>query len=295
MNVQTKTEDIEMFITVVDSGSFSAAASLLNQHVAKVSRGVSRLEKTVQCTLLNRTTRRLALTQEGRIFIKYAREGLNRLQQGEEAIKLLKHAPSGQLRIDAASPFVLHQLTPLIGEFRQFYPHINLDVTSHDNIIDLLEHKTDIAIRIGDLKDSNLHARKLGTSTLHLVASPTYLNTNPRITDCTDLLNHKLIGFSDASSLNNWPVNPPVKLNFSITASSGETIRHLCLAHQGVALLSHFMIADDLKAGRLVKILPSVISTPNNREAIQAVYYKNSAISSRILAFLDFIQPKLTL
>lgn len=290
-----KTEDIEIFLTVVDTGSFTGAANLLNQQVAKVSRAVSRLEDTLQCTLLNRTTRRLELTEEGHVFIRYARESLNTLYTGEEAIKLLKQAPSGHLRIDAASPFVLHQLTPLVGEFVQQYPHITLDLTSHDNIIDLLEHKTDLAIRIGDLKDSNLHARLLGKSQLRLVVSPEYLYQHNEVAHINDLSTHKLIGFNDASKLNSWPLKTPVKLNFHMTGSSGETLRQLCLNHQGIALLSHFMIGDDLKSGRLVEVLPEAIVTPNNREAIQAVYYKNSAVSSRILAFLDFIQPRLTL
>ena len=290
-----KTEDIEIFLTVVDTGSFTGAANLLNQQVAKVSRAVSRLEDTLQCTLLNRTTRRLELTEEGHVFIRYARESLNTLYTGEEAIKLLKQAPSGHLRIDAASPFVLHQLTPLVGEFVAQYPHITLDLTSHDNIIDLLEHKTDLAIRIGDLKDSNLHARLLGKSQLRLVVSPEYLYQHNEVAHINDLSTHKLIGFNDASKLNSWPLKTPVKLNFHMTGSSGETLRQLCLNHQGIALLSHFMIGDDLKSGRLVEVLPEAIVTPNNRESIQAVYYKNSAVSSRILAFLDFIQPRLTL
>ncbi|ENO00298.1 MULTISPECIES: LysR family transcriptional regulator [Pseudoalteromonas] len=295
MAQHAKTEDLEMFLTVVDSGSFSAAANLLDQQVAKVSRAVSRLENTLQCTLLNRTTRRLELTEEGHTFIKYARDGLNTLQTGEEAIKLLKQAPSGKLRIDAASPFVLHQLVPLIAEFNTQYPHITLDITSHDSIIDLLEHKTDLAIRIGELKDSNLHAKKLGVSKLHLVASPSYLKNTPTISHTSDLTQHKLIGFTDSPKLNNWPLKSPTALNFGLTASSGETVRQLCLANQGVALLSHFMIGDDLKSGKLIEILPGGISTPNNREIVQAVYYKNSAVSSRIMAFLDFIKPLLKL
>ena len=168
-------------------------------------------------------------------------------------------------------------------------------MTSHDNIIDLLEHKTDLAIRIGDLKDSNLHARLLGKSQLRLVVSPEYLYQHNEVAHIDDLSTHKLIGFNDASKLNNWPLKTPVKLNFHMTGSSGETLRQLCLNHQGIALLSHFMIGDDLKSGRLVEVLPEAIVRPNNREAIQAVYYKNSAVSSRILAFLDFIQPRLTL
>lgn len=295
MTGHARTEDIEIFLTVVDTGSFTGAANLLNQQVAKVSRAVSRIEGTLQCTLLNRTTRRLELTEEGLVFIRYARESLNTLHTGEEAIKLLKQAPSGHLRIDAASPFVLHQLTPLVGEFVQQYPHITLDLTSHDNIIDLLEYKTDLAIRIGDLKDSNLHARMLGRSKLRLVASPEYLYRHNQVTDVADLIHHKLISFNDASKLASWPLTSSVDLSFHMTASSGETLRQLCLAHQGIALLSHFMIGKDIESGRLVEVLPEAVDRPNNRESIQAVYYRNSAVSSRILAFLDFIQPRLTL
>jgi len=295
MPVSAKTEDLEAFLTVVDTGSFSHAASLLNQQVAKVSRAVSRLETSLEVTLLNRTTRRLELTEEGELFLRYAREGLNTLERGEEAIRLLKRAPSGKLRVDAASPFVLHQLTPLVGAFSSAYPDIELDITSHDSIIDLLEHKTDIAIRIGDLNDSNLHARRLGTSKLHLVASPEYLKANPAIGNSSTLNQHKLIGFSDAPALNKWPLNQEMALKFTLRASSGETIRHLCLAGQGIALLSNFMVHHDIKNGALVPVFQQDIVSPNRRESVQAVYYRNSAVSSRISAFLDFIQPRLTL
>lgn len=295
MPVSAKTEDLEAFLTVVDTGSFSHAASLLNQQVAKVSRAVSRLETSLEVTLLNRTTRRLELTEEGELFLRYAREGLNTLERGEEAIRLLKRAPSGKLRVDAASPFVLHQLTPLVGAFSSAYPDIELDITSHDSIIDLLEHKTDIAIRIGDLNDSNLHARRLGTSKLHLVASPEYLKANPAIGNSSTLSQHKLIGFSDAPALNKWPLNQEMALKFTLRASSGETIRHLCLAGQGIALLSNFMVHHDIKNGALITVFQQDIVSPNRRESVQAVYYRNSAVSSRISAFLDFIQPRLNL
>ena len=221
MPVKAKTEDLEAFLTVVDTGSFSSAANLLNQQVAKVSRAVTRLESTLEATLLNRTTRRLELTEEGEMFLRYARDGLNKLEKGEEALRLLKRTPSGKLRVDAASPFVLHQLAPLVKAFSETYPDIALDITSHDSIIDLLEHKTDIAIRIGDLSDSNLHARKLGKSKLHIVASPDYLKARPAVGDVSNLAQHKLIGFSDSPKLNRWPLKQDVELRYDLHASSG--------------------------------------------------------------------------
>lgn len=295
MSVSAKTEDLEAFITVVDSGSFSTAANLLNLQVAKVSRAVTRLERTLDVTLLNRTTRRLELTEEGALFLRHARDGLNVLAKGEEALRLLKRSPSGKLRVDAASPFVLHQIAPLINEFSELYPDIQLELTSHDSIIDLLEHKTDIAIRIGELSDSNLHARSLGKSKLHIVASPKYLASVALEDEQIAAQNHRLIGFSDAPHLNNWPLKKPQKLDFAISASSGETVRQLCIAGQGLALLSHFMIKDDLAAGRLVSVFHDHIVSPNKRESVQAVYYRNSAVSLRISVFLDFISARLSL
>lgn len=208
---------------------------------------------------------------------------------------MLRFSPAGKLRVDAASPFVFHQLTPILKGFNEAFPDITLEITSHDSIIDLLEHKTDIAIRIGDLADSNLHARLLGRSKLHLVASPDYiskfLGSEPLIT----LSNHNLIGFTDAPHLNVWPLQNPQQLKFSISASSGETVRQLCIAGHGIALLSNFMVRQDIKAGRLVEVFTEQIISPNRREAVQAVYYQNSGVSSRISAFLDYIAPRLTL
>ena len=295
MTLKAKTEDLEAFVAVVDAGSFSAAANLGDGQVARVSRAISRLEKTLSVTLFNRTTLRIELTEEGQLFLSFVREGINTLEKGEEALRLLHRAPSGKLRIDAASPFVLHQLAPLLKGFSQEYPAIRLEITSNEGIIDLLEHKTDIAIRIGELPDSNLHARKLGSSPLHIVASPGDLAEAGIPMDVLALAKHQLIGFTDAPHLNVWPLKEPQLLTFAISASSGETLRRLCLAGHGIALLSQFMIYKDLAAGRLVKLLDGQVLSPNRREVIQAVYYQNSAVSSRIQAFLDYISPRLVL
>ncbi|MEQ2353827.1 LysR substrate-binding domain-containing protein [Pseudoalteromonas piscicida] len=295
MTVSSKTEDLEAFICVVDTGSFSAAANLMDEQVAKVSRAVTRLEKSLCVTLFNRTTRRIELTEEGELFLRHARQALNTIEQGEEALRLLRFSPAGKLRVDAASPFVFHQLTPILKGFNEAFPDITLEITSHDSIIDLLEHKTDIAIRIGDLADSNLHARLLGRSKLHLVASPDYLSKFVGNEPLIDLPYHNLIGFTDAPHLNVWPLQSPQQLKFSISASSGETVRQLCIAGHGIALLSNFMVRQDITAGRLVEVFTEQIISPNRREAVQAVYYQNSGVSSRISAFLDYIAPRLTL
>ncbi|WP_269802663.1 LysR family transcriptional regulator [Marinobacter sp. G11] len=295
MAIISRTEDLEILLTVIDSGSFSAAARNLDIQVAKVSRAVSRLETELDCTLLNRTTRKLELTEEGRQFAERVRNGLDHLAEAEESLRALRGTPTGRLRVDAATPFILHQLVPLVPGFRERYPQIELELVASENIIDLIERRTDLAIRIGALQDSNLHARFLGRSPLHIVASPDYLARQGTPKDPDALHRHQIIGFADAAHLNRWPLRESGVVSPCLTSSSGETVRQLCLAGQGLALLSEFMICEDLTHGRLVKVLDEHIVTPNNRELVHAVYYRNTALSSRITAFIEHIAPQLKL
>ncbi len=295
MAIVSRTEDLEILLAVIDSGGFSAAARMLDIQVARVSRAVSRLEKELDCTLLNRTTRKLELTEEGRQFTEQVRQGLDRLAEAEENIRTLRGIPAGRLRVDAVTPFILHQLVPLVQGFRERYSQIELELVASENIIDLIERRTDLAIRIGILQDSSLHARFLGRSPLHVVASPDYLERHGAPSTPEALGRHQIIGFVDAPHLNRWPLSPPVTVTPDISSSGGETIRQLCLAGQGLALLSDFMIHDDLAHGRLVKILDHHMVTPNSREPVHAVYYRNTALSNRIAAFLDYIAPRLRL
>lgn len=297
--MQSRTEDLQLLVAVVDSGGFSAAARLMGVPVARVSRAVQRLEQQLDTPLLNRTTRSVTLTSEGRTFIERVRAGLRTLEEAEEAMRLSRERPSGRLRVDAATPFVLHQLVPLVAAFREHYPGIELELSASEDIIDLLKQRTDVAIRIGGLEDSTLHARPLGRSPLQLVASPHYLERHGVPASPAALRDHQLLGFLNADNLNRWPLEglPQGGANIrpQLSTSSGEVMRELCLAGQGIACLSRFMIQDDLVTGRLVNLMADRIISPNPRETVQAVYYRNTALSGRIGAFLDFIAPRLRL
>ncbi|WP_286238567.1 LysR substrate-binding domain-containing protein [Neptuniibacter halophilus] len=236
-----------------------------------------------------------SITEEGRLFSEQARLGLHQLASAEENIRTLKAAPSGRLRVDAATPFILHQLVPLVAGFRQLYPQIELELVASENIIDLIQRKTDLAIRIGPLQDSNLHARFLGRSPLHIVASADYLEQHGTPGEPDDLSDHQIIGFADAPHLNRWPLSSQMSLHPRLSSSSGETVRQLCIAGEGLALLSRFMIDEDLRNGRLINVMDAHVVSPNNRELVHAVYYRNTSLSSRISAFLDYIGPRLKL
>ncbi|GHA50076.1 LysR substrate-binding domain-containing protein [Photobacterium aphoticum] len=291
----TRSDDLEMLLAVVDSGGFSAAAELLDVQVARVSRAVSKVEKQLGVSILNRTTRRIELTDEGRQFIESVREGLQHIQRAEEDIIARGELPKGRLRVDAASPFVFHQLIPLVKAFKQAYPDIELELTSNEGFVDLLEKKTDLAIRIGQLSDSTLHARPLGSSLLYIVASPNYLTKRGVPEKVTDLTQHETIGFSGPKVLNHWPLKGFQALQPVLTSSNGETVRQLALAGNGIACLSGFMVKKDIEEGRLIPLFEHDKLTNTGREQVNAVYYKSSNVAKRISAFIDFIQPQLTL
>ncbi|WP_153100077.1 LysR family transcriptional regulator [Paraburkholderia hayleyella] len=295
--MKTSTDELLVLVTVIDCGSMTAAAEKLQQTVSGVSRALSRLESKLDTALVRRTTRRLHLTDEGELFLARARVILAAMEDAEASVKHHRQRPSGRLRVDAASPFMLHCVAPHMTAFSALYPEIALELTSSERIVDLLEQKIDIAIRIGALQDSTLHARALGTSKVRIVASPAYLaeQGEPRVP--ADLLAHRLIGFTAPERLNRWPLpdggQASMKINPGITASSGETLRQLALAGWGIARLADFMIAADIAAGRLVPLLDTLLL--EERQPVNAVYYQSAALAERVQCFLDFLAGRLRL
>jgi DNA-binding transcriptional LysR family regulator len=293
--VKARSDELQIFVSVIECGSISAAAEQVGQTPSAVSRTLSRLEAKLDTTLINRTTRRMDLTEEGRYFFEQAKVILAQMQELEERLSSRQQKPAGRLRINAAVPFMLHGIMPYIGEFRGLYPDIQLELNSDDVIIDLLEQSTDIAIRIGTLADSTLHARALGSTPLHILASAAYLKQHGTPTTVAELAGHTLLGFTHTDTLNHWPLRHAEGdrwlIQPGIAASSGETVRHLALEGQGICCLSNFMTHKDIDAGRLVPLLDTFNS--GYRQPIHAVYYRNSQLALRIQCFLDFIQAKL--
>jgi DNA-binding transcriptional LysR family regulator len=275
----------------VDSGSITAAADVLGQTVSAASRTMSRLEEKLQTTLMRRTTRRLELTEEGRAYLEQARKIVAAVEESEELMSLRRNQPAGRLRVDAASPFMLHVIAPLVPGYRKRYPQVELELNSNEGNIDLLERRTDLAIRIGRLKDSSLHAVPLGHSRVRVQASPGYLDAHGTPRRVADLASHILLGFSQLEALNEWPLleadGQALHIKPHVRAFSGETLRQLALNDGGVVCLSDFMTRGDRASGALQQLL--VKQTQDVRQPINAVYYRNTAISSRIKSFIDYM------
>ncbi|WP_083615984.1 DNA-binding transcriptional regulator YafC [Pantoea sp. 1.19] len=287
--MKAHSDELRIFVAVVESGSFSRAAQRLDMANSAVSRAVKKLEARLGVTLLARTTRQLSLTQEGEHYFRRVQHLLRELAAAENDLIASRQSPSGVLRVDAATPVILHLLMPMIHGFRSRYPQIQLSLISSENLINLIERNVDVAIRAGNLNDSTLRARPLFTSYRRIVASPDYLTRwgTPQVAD--DLATHACIGFVDAPGLNRWPLmrsgGEPVTITPASSSNSGETVKQLCLTGNGIACLSDYMIDAEIADGSLValfseQILP--VKMPFN-----AVYYSDRSVSSRIRVFID--------
>lgn len=293
--MKTTLDEMCVFVAIVDTKSITAASELLGLTISATSRALGRLEDKLQTTLLRRTTRRLELTEEGAAFLRHARTILASVDEAEEQMAARRMRPAGRLRIDAATPFMLHVLVPLLDGFRVRYPDMQLELSSNEGIVDLIENRTDVAFRIGILKDSTLHARPLGVSRLRILASPAYLKRHGTPSGPSQLERHILLGFTQPETLNDWPLHDAagniVHIRPTISASSGETLRSMALAGLGIVCMSDFMTCEDRRSGRLVQLFPR--QTLDVRQSVNAVYYRNTAVAARIMCFVDYIAEAL--
>ena len=290
--------EMEVFVRAVELGGFSPAARALKMTPSAVSKLVSRMEARLGARLINRSTRKLTLTPEGELFHERALRVLADLDEAESAVAA-SQTPRGRVRINSNVPFGLHHLLPLVPRFSAAYPKVTLDIVLSDTVVDLMDARTDVAIRVGPMRASQLMARKLGQSAMAVVASPDYLARHGTPKSPRDLGAHNGIGFNFTRHCDKWPfIADGEKLSLPIhgdaTAGDGETARRLALAGQGLARLSHFHIGPDLAAGRLVAVLEAF--NPGDVEEINAVYVGHGGqLPSRVRALIDFLVAEVDL
>jgi DNA-binding transcriptional LysR family regulator len=291
--------DMEVFVRVVELGSFSGAARAFRMTPSAVSKLIGRLESRLGVRLVNRSTRKLQLTPEGTLFFERSVRILEEMDAAEREIAV-GVAPRGRLRVNVNVPFGLHYLLPLMPAFLQRYPQITLDVALTDTVVDLFESRADVAIRTGPLRESSLTARKLGESRMVVVASRAYLKRHGMPRRPADLTRHNCLGFCFARHTKGWPFLEHRKTSVMITpvgntlVSDGEAMRRLALAGHGVARLAAFHVGPDIKAGRLVPLLESF--NPGDTEAIHAVFLgQANQMAARVRAFIDFLTENVRL
>jgi DNA-binding transcriptional LysR family regulator len=283
---------MDVFVRVVDLGGFTAAAKSLRQTPSGVSKLVSRLEARLGTRLVNRTTRKLQLTEEGQAFYQRAQRILADIEEAEREAGS-GAAPRGHLTVNSNIPFGMLHVMPLLPRFLSEHPDITLDIILTDTLIDLMQERADVAIRVGPLGASRLIARKLGTSRMVVVAAPGYLARFGTPKTPADLASHRGIGWTFPRSIRGWPFRRTERIEEALPppvarASNGEAARQLALGGIGLARLALFHIGPDIDAGCLVPVLQSL--NPGDREDIHAVYVGHAGpLPARVRAFIDFL------
>lgn len=284
--------EMETFVKVVELGGFSATAKYYRKSPSAISKLITRLEARLNSRLLKRSTRGLQITEEGNIFYEQSIRVLSSLDEAEQSV-LTRQIPKGHLRVTANIAFGQFLLLPLVAEFLQAYPEITLDINLTDKVMDLLSENTDVAIRTGPLKNSTLRARKLGETQMLLVAAPQYLKKKGIPKTPRDLKSHNLLRFNFSRLQKEWLFlqqgkKITIKPQGNIEISDGQSMRYLALSGVGIARLAAYQVKDDVKAGRLVRVLDNYNSGDN--ESIYVVFLgQGSFIPARIRAFLDFM------
>ena len=283
--------EIEAFAAVVQAGSFVKAAERLGTSKAVVSRQVIELEARLATRLLNRTTRRLSLTDSGADYFERCRQILDDLAEANAAASAATTSPRGRLKINAPLSFGNLHLAPLWGEFLKLHPQVELDITLTDRVVDLVDEGFDVAVRIARVQGATLVARRLASDRMVLCASPGYLRRAPPIARLADVAAHPVMAYAWWSGGDLWTFDGPdgtesVTVHPRLRANSGDTCRAAALADQGVILQPAFLVGADLKAGRLVELLPALRGPVMD---IQAVYPSRRHVSGKVRAMVDFL------
>jgi DNA-binding transcriptional LysR family regulator len=290
--------EMAIFVQAVELGGFSAAARALRMTPSAVSKLVARLEKRLGARLIHRSTRKLLLTAEGQTFFERAQRILADLDEAERAVAV-GAIPRGLVRINCYVPFGLHRLLPLIPRFTAAHPEVRLDIVLTDRVVDLMDERADVAIRVGPMSPSQLIARKLGQTRMAVVAAPSYIARRGAPKTPYDLAAHNCVAFNFARSYDEWPfVVDGAALSLAargdVVVSDGEISRRLVLAGQGVARLSLFHIKADIDAGRLVPVLEAY--NPGDVEEVNVVYVGHGGrLPARVRALIDFLAKEVDL
>ena len=280
------------FVKVVETGSFARAAQRLDTSVSSVSRHVSDLEAHLDARLLNRTTRRLSLTESGRAFHERCVQLLADLEEAEESASAATIRPRGKLRLTSAITFGARHLAPAIADFITRYPAMQFDVELSDRAVDLVDEGFDVAVRIGSIGSQNLVGRRIGATRLVCCASPSYLARHGEPATPEDLEAHACFTYEYSSLRNVWPFQDAqgrernVRVAGPVHANSGRFLDALAVEGIGILHAPDFIVGPDVRAGKLKPILRE-FQPP--AASIYVVYPSRRHLSAKVRAFTDFL------
>jgi DNA-binding transcriptional LysR family regulator len=289
--------EMATFVRVVEAKGFSAAAPALGLTPSAVSKLVTRLETRLGVRLLQRTTRAIHLTAEGEAFFEAARRIVGEIETLESRLTENRGTPNGLLRVTTSLAFATHQLAPVVSEFLDRYPRLELELLPTDRVIDMVEEGVDIALRIGRLADTSFMARKIGEDKRLICASPAYLARHGAPRTPRDLMRHKCIVSRDRPYLNRWAFRTgdaveEIEVSGPLMVNEGEAQMQLALQGVGIVRLTRLTVAQAIREGTLVSLLET--QSADAPVPIHAVYPHRRHLAPKVPAFVDFLIEKFT-
>lgn len=279
-------EGVSEFVAVAEAGSFTRAARRLGISTAQVSRQVSALEARLSTKLFYRTTRKVSVTEVGQVYYQHCRQVLDGLEEAERAITDLQQAPRGRLRLTAPVTYGETTLAPLVNDFALRYPELQVEMQLTNQKLDLVAEGYDLAIRLGKLDDSSMMARRLGSRTLYVCASPQYLSSHGEPHSLSELGRHNCL----PGTLDYWRFQEGgrarnIKVSGSIRCNSGRALVDAALKGIGIVQLPDYYVEEHLGVGRLVSLLEHY---REEDDGIWGVYPHNRHLSPKVSMLLDY-------
>jgi DNA-binding transcriptional LysR family regulator len=284
--------DIAVFVKVVELSSFTAAAEALEMSQPVVSKAVTRLEEKLGARLLNRTTRKLSLTEAGSALYQRAAQALAQIEDAKLEIASFQTEPRGTLRVSAPTSFSILHMGPLLAEFSARNPGVTLDYQLDDRTVDLVQDGYDLAIRIGELEDSSLIARRIAPCRVVLCAAPSYLRKRGTPQTPDDLLEHDCLVYTNLRSPREWRFvdqqgeQHVVPISGRLQTNNGLIERDAAVAGAGISRIPTFYVGEQLRSGALVPILCDYLPQPIG---LYAVYPQQRKVLPKVRAFIDFL------
>lgn len=282
---------MKVFAAVVETGSFAAASDRLDMSRAMTSKYVAHLEEHLGTRLLQRTTRKLTLTESGATYYERCVQILADISEAEEGALHLSEAPRGTLRLTVPVSFGILHMGPVISSYMTQYPDVKVDILVTDRRVDLLEEGLDLAIRIGSLSESGLVAKKFASDRVVICGSPAYLQRHGTPKTPAELAQHNCLIYSYAAAGDEWKMDGPdgqhaVKVSGTLRATNGDMVKLAALGGVGLMCQPLFLCGEDLRNGRLIEVLPEYKSS---ELGIYAVYPSRKHLSAKVRTFVDFI------
>ncbi|MGR5064317.1 LysR substrate-binding domain-containing protein [Photobacterium sp. DNB22_13_2] len=284
-------EGVSEFVAVAEAESFTAASKQLGISTAQVSRQISALENRLNTKLFYRTTRKVSLTEEGTIYYQHCRRLMDGLEEAERAISDRRDTPQGSLKLTAPYTYGEQYIMPLVVDFMQQYPEVDVNMVLTNQTVDLVEGGYDLAIRLGKLSNSTMMARRLASRTQFVCASPVYLEKFGVPHSLSELRHHNcLVGNYDHWRFQEAGKERSVKVDGTLRCASGHALRDAALKGVGLVQLPDYYISDDLDKGELVTVLDTFREP---EEGIWALYPHNRHLSPKVRLLVDFLAESL--